>query len=133
MDPLQVLQKRCIRIISHVHPREHTAPFAKDLHILLLYDLYLFKTVCLLFSAMNNACCDVLCNLFKKRSDIHTRLTRHANISFYILPCCSKVRKNFIVNRESKLWNSLESSVRNCKSLNAFKRCVKDMIFANYV
>ena len=48
---------------------------------------------------MNNACCDVLCNLFKKRSDIHSRLTRHANLSFYILPCCSKVKKDFIVNR----------------------------------
>ena len=42
MDPLQVLQKRCICIISHVHPHENTAPFAKNLHILLLYDLYVF-------------------------------------------------------------------------------------------
>ena len=77
---------------------------------------------------MNNACCDVLCNLFKKLSDIHNRLTRHANISFYILPCCSKIRKDFIVNRGSTLWNSLESCICNCKSLNVFKRCVKDMI-----
>ena len=82
MDPLQVLQKRYIRIFSHIHPREHTTPFAKDLHILLLYDLYFFKTACLMFSVMNNACCDVLCNLFMKRSDIHNRLTCHANISF---------------------------------------------------
>ena len=43
MNALQVLQKRCIRIISHVHPRENTAPSAKDLHILLLYDLYFLK------------------------------------------------------------------------------------------
>ena len=82
---------------------------------------------------MNNACCDVLCNLFKKWSNIHNRLTRHANISFYIFPCCSKVRKDFIVNRRSTLWNSLESCVRICKSLNVFKHCAKDMIFANYV
>ena len=49
MDPLQVLQKRCIRIISHVYPREHTAPFAKDLHILLFYDFYFFKQYVLCF------------------------------------------------------------------------------------
>ena len=55
-----------------------------------------------MFSVMNNACCDVLCNLFKKRSDIHNRLTHHANLNFCILPCCSKVRKDFIVKELMK-------------------------------
>ena len=86
-----------------------------------------------MFSVTNNACYDDLCNLFKKRSDIHNRLTRHSNISFYILPCNLKVRQDFIVNRGSTLWNSLKSCIRNCKSLNVFKRYVKDMIFAIYV
>ena len=49
MDPLQAIEKRCIRIVSHVHPREHTAPFTKDLHILLLYDLYFLKKYVLCF------------------------------------------------------------------------------------
>ena len=49
MDPLQVLQRRCIRIISNIHPHEHTTPFAKDLRILLLYDLYFLKQCFLCF------------------------------------------------------------------------------------
>ena len=82
---------------------------------------------------MYNLTCDTVCNLFRKRSNVHNILTRHAPVSFYVLPCRTELRRDFIVNRGSVSWNSLSSNFRLCNRLIFFKQLVKNMIFVKYI
>ena len=54
MKPLEVAQKKCIRIIANVNPRTHSEPIFYDLDILKVRDVYKFNLGSYMFKNAGN-------------------------------------------------------------------------------
>ena len=125
IQPLFILQKKAIRIITKSHYLDHTAPIFKSLEILTLCQM--FQSNCLLFAFK----C-INCNLFPYyRNKIFQNLNIHAYNT--------RNNDNFRTNQEARLriiqrsylhnginlWNSLDSWKNEYYSISSFKKRVK--------
>ena len=124
------LQKKTTRLICGVDSRTHCAPLARLLNILLLDDLCKFQILCIMYRVFNLSACIVLCNMFCRSNVVHG-LNTH-NLNFYIFPCSTNIRKNFIVKIGSKLWNNLSNIFRDSKTLCIFKKALHNNLFWGY-
>ena len=62
-------------------------------------------------------------------SHMHGLNIQAHNVNFYIFPCSTNIRKNFIVNIGSKLWNSLSNI---CRKSSIFKKTLRNNLFLGY-
>ena len=125
IQPLFILQKKAIRIITKSHYLDHTAPIFKSLEILTLCQM--FQSNCLLFAFK----C-INCNLFPY---YRNKICQNLNIHTYN----TRNNDNFRTNQEARLriiqrsylhnginlWNSLDSWKNEYYSISSFKKRVK--------
>ena len=105
---LDILQKRAIRIICGVHPRTHTLPLFKQLHILNLVQINKFLIGQMMFKFHKEQLPYVMSNLFQYNSEFHEYQTRHSN--FLHLPKFkSELGKRSLAFWGAKVWNSILS------------------------
>ena len=118
LQPLFILQKKALRLITFSPFDAHTSPIFKRLSILKLYDLTNYCIAVFMFKLNNNLLPHKFQLLFKKVSDVHMYHTRSATKQNLYLP---KARTNFgkfnIKYIGSKIWNSLDNCCRNKKKI----------------
>ena len=125
LNPIQLLQKKCIRYICNALSLAHCKPLAKSIHALLFKDLYTFSVASLMYTAFHNRIKSS--NLFCKTSAIHER-TRNTNLNFYVYFVSTNIREKSIVHSGIVLWNNLSVDVKLCKFLNNFKYSIKNIL-----
>ena len=64
LNPIQLLQKKCIRYICNAQCLAHCKPLAKSMHALLFKDLYTLSVASLMYKAFHNRI--ISSNLFVK-------------------------------------------------------------------
>ena len=131
INDLIVLQKRAVRLIDKVAFREHTSEIFKKYNILKFKDLINFHTGILMFKASNIMLPENIQLQFSKIQDIHKYGTRNRE-KMFVYGSNSRLKQMSTNVTGVKLWNELDSKIRNSKSLNVFKKKLKYEYISNY-
>ena len=124
--PLFILQKRAIRIINGVAPREHTGLFLRS-GLLKLKDLVSLQTLLVVYKAKHCLLPHGLQTLFTVNSE-----TSRRNNDFK-QPFAGNTLKQMCVSVSGvKRWNSLENDLKCCSNILQFKYKYKQKILNLY-
>ena len=131
LKELIILQKRVIRIVGNLNYREHTGPVFKKHGILKLKDLIKFKTGIFMYNTHRRKVPGNILDNFALNSDIHTYDTRH-KYDFHV-PSVSKQIKFISTNNKGiRYWNELPLDIKECASVELFKRKLKKKLLSDY-
>ena len=116
-NPLFILQKKAIRIVDKAYFLEHTKPIFKTHKVLTLHQIYDLNCLLFAYKCIN-------CNLFPTFKDkishihsIHDHNTR------------SKIFQRSFFFYGIKLWNLIDSTLKNVNSLYRFKITIKEYLY----
>ena len=124
VEPLFILQKKIIRIISAANRLDHSEPLFKNLSILPLKKLYFYHVCQLVYKDLNNI---VPLKLgFVLCSNVHQHGTRQqTNHDLYIHSHKTNYYARSISYVAVKFYNVLPNELKNCSSIHLFKKHVK--------
>ena len=132
LQPIFILQKRAMRLITFSRFDEHSSPLFKSLEIIKFLDLIAFHLVIFMYKYHNQLLPLVFSSFFSKISHIHTYHTRLGAKQYYYLP---KARTNYgIFNirfQGLSVWNSIDEDIK-LSSLSLFKKKVKQQFIKDY-
>ena len=122
LQPLFILQKKCVRIIAGAHYTAHTSPLFKKFNILNIFDVHKFIVGQAMYKMLS-------IGLFASGSHPHfTRRREQISHSFQRLT----VTQRSIDFEGPKIWNSIPASIRNLQSLCKFKSSYKRYLLSSY-
>ena len=104
LEPLFLLQKKAIRIITFSPPQTHTKPLFHKLNILPIHSIYKCQVACFVFSHMNNLLPASFSSSFHFNFEYHDHFTRsrlnlHKVFAKYLSIC----------SQAPSIWNSPSS------------------------
>ena len=106
LNKLKILQKRAIRIVAAVKPRDHTTPLFLSLKLLKLNEIYKLSIGRFMFKVFTYQIIETFQALFVRNSDIHSHNTRQ--LTHYHIP---KIRTNLgkqgIRYQGAYMWNKI--------------------------
>ena len=128
LEPLILLQKKSIRIISKVGYLDHTEQLFKDHKMLTVPKIYDFNCVKFIFHCYNNNNYSYFRSKLQKNSDFHTYETRSKDLLRKPSVRLKKFSNSFLTKGVDK-WNALPDEIKTAKSLYSFKIAAKNHIF----
>ena len=124
LQPLRILQKRVIRMLSNVRSKEHTAPLFSQFGILHINKLYSFTVCQFMFKYHKGDLLDVFNDMFSYNCNIHDHNTRMST-GIHIPVIRLNIAKRFIRYSGVILWNRIIGKIDiNC-TIYTFKRQLK--------
>ena len=127
---LQRLQNAAARIIVCLPKHSHISPTLQQLHWLPVQQRIQFKILLMVFKALNGLAPEYIMDLLVRKPH-SSRSIRSNGQNLLVMPKSRTVTygdRNFCYVGP-KLWNNLPSELRQCDSLNAFKRQLKTLLF----
>ena len=132
LNQLLVVQKKVIRIISAAEFNAHTDPLFKELNVLKINQLYIFKTFLFMFKYHKQVLPEIFKDLFIYSSSVHGYNTRHASNENFLSNLAASTRRTQTIRFNGvKIWNTLSNLIDvNC-SLPALKNKIKYFLIHN--
>lgn len=124
--PLQLLQKRIIRIITKKKSDAHTHELFKQQKILKIQDIYTLE--CLKYV---HKCLHSDAPTLHTASHVHTLNTRHRQQLRPAFPH-TQAQKRFVNYHGCIQWNNLPNAIRNCNNKDTFKINLKKHLINMY-
>ena len=113
LQPIFILQKKIVRIITFSNFDEHSSPLFRQLQIIKLADLVIYNVAVFMFKFHNKLLPSIFDSLFTQVNKVHRYHTRNAAKESYYLP---HVRTNYglfnIRFRGPKVWNSIDNQIK---------------------
>ena len=132
LQPLFVLQKKAIRIITFSGFLEHTSPLFKDLNVIKLFDEVTVHIAFFMYKFKNQLLPTNFNVFFASVKETHNYNTRLSSRMTYALP---KTRTNYgifnIRYQGAKIWNAISDHIK-LLSLKQFKKKLKLSIIESY-
>ena len=132
IQPLFVLQKKAMRIITFSEYNEHSSPLFKLLNIIKIFDLVTFHIASFMYKFHHRLLPSAFDNFFTPIDRIHNYNTGLASKQSYYLP---KARTNYglfnIRFQGTKIWNSMDENTKLFSS-SKFKNKLKGDILHKY-
>ena len=133
LQPLVILQKKALRIITFSSYSSHSTPLFQQLSILKLDDLIYLNNALFMYDYYSNSLPFSFNKFFKGIKEVHHYNTRLAAKKSYCVP---KIRTNYeIFNIRyigSKIWNSLGLEIKS-KNRTSFKNSIKSSLLSKYL
>ena len=133
IQPLSVLQKKAVRIMTFSKFDEHSSPLFKKLNIIKLSDLIKYHISIFMFKFHNQLLPSVFNSYFTSVENIHSYDTRATAKKCYYLP---KARTNYglfsVRYQGPKIWNMIEQQIKLSSSIHQFKQKLKIEFFSTY-
>ena len=132
LQPLFILQKKALRIITFSSYNEHSSPLLKDLNVVKLFHIITFQLAVFMYKFHNNLLPPVFDPYFNSVRMIHNYNTRLSSKMSYAI---SKVRTNYgvfnIRFQSSKVWNDISDHIK-LLPLKSFKKNLKLILIEKY-
>ena len=130
LKKLQTVENTAARLISKTSRHDHISPVLKDLHWLPVQQRIQFKILNLTLKALHNLAPVYIKNLFQLYKPSRNLRSQNTSIRLVV----SKTRTMTYGDRcfasaAPKLWNKLPSKIRDCETLDSFKRSLKTHLF----
>ena len=108
---LQLVQNFAARLLSGKRKFDHITPTLKQLKLLPVSDLLYIRDAVQMYKCMNNLAPPYLSQLFTKRSQTHSFLTRNRD-SLQLPKCRTALAQQSFVFRGVTIWNSLPEELK---------------------
>ena len=132
LQPLIILQKKTIRIITFSDFRAHTSPIFKQLSLLKLCDVVELQTALFMYQYNKGILPDLFTDFFTPVRSKHQYQTRPACKSTFSLPTTRTNYRIFNIRfYGSKVWNSIDEPLKSMTA-NKFKLNLKKQFIAQY-
>ena len=129
---LQLVQNFAARLLSGKRKFDHITPTLKQLKLLPVSDLLYIRDAGQMYKCMNNLAPSYLSQLFTKRSQTHSFLTRNRD-SLQLPRCRTALAQQSFVFRGVTIWNSLPEELRICCSIVSFKNQLKSELLSKWL
>ena len=132
LDPLFVLQKRAIRMISSADRLVHTEPLFKKLSLMNLDNIYVLNVMLFMFKSQHGLLPSLFNEMFVVNNQIHDHFTRQA--SLYHLPAWRlEIRRRSMCIQGPVIWNKLCNNLDIDCTIITFKYHLKKFLLNNEV
>ena len=132
LDKVQKVQNFACRIISGVKKFDHITPVLRAMQWLPIRQLLYYRNAVMAFNCVTGCAPDSLKDQFIKCSDVSTRTTRNSQkLQIPLLKSASGQRSSYY--RTVKIWNSLDPSLKLSKTLQEFKRKLKNFLLKDFM
>ena len=121
------MQKKFCRLVTFSHFSAHSAPLFSQLNLLNIYSIYKYNLATYMFRIQNNLLPALGHHQFVVNSAIHEYGTRKKD-DLKLPYCRTNLRQNTICFQGPKLWNNLPSDIKQTRSLNIFKRGIRQLV-----
>ena len=130
LNKLHIIQKRAVRIVFNTCRDAHTSSLFLNARILNIHQLVLYNHAVLMFKVLNQMSPSYL-YVFESVVEKGGRELRSATLNLLNVPHATH-QHGFKAFRCSgaRVWNSLPIYIRECTSINNFKKLCKDYIFS---
>ena len=130
LEPIVLMQKKLIRIITCSPFRAHTGPLFFANKILSVTQINTYMVGTYMYKCLNESVPQLLRNYFTRNNSIHEYSTRGANEIH--VPFGRLDIRNFSIRiHGAKVWNSLPSFVKQSRSLELFKNTLRNYLFSS--
>lgn len=117
-----ILQKRAVRIITRKHYSYPSNTLFCQLKLLKFYDLVDFGILLFMYKAHKNTLPPNIQLNFVKRNSCHSL----RGIGMFVRPrFLTSLKERSTIIQGIRLWNNLESKVKNVRSMHVFKKMIK--------
>ena len=124
LNPIIILQKKCIRAITFSHYLSPSKPLFDSLDILKFESLVIQRISLLMYKYSTGSVPSPIFDLFKKSNEVHTHFTRKS-ISLSTPRGKSEERYKTFSFKGVHIWNHISRNVNTCVSYSSFKKLVK--------
>ena len=131
LDKLFLLQKKALRIVFNLHPREHTEALFFDHKILKIKDLYVFQLGQFMFNYNVNFLPKIFHDLFYRNSHVHNYPTRRSD-EFHLPLMRTAHAQNTFLYTGPTLWNNLDNSLKDSPKFVTFKYKFRKYLLSTY-
>ena len=133
IDPIFILQKKVIRLITFSGYFEHTNSLFATLKILKVHDLAFYQTDLFMYDYKTQKLPEVFDDFFTESSAIHNYNTRLASRSSFYVP---KVKTNYgkfnIRFAGVSTWNTIPDDLKNLPSKSKLKKQLSKSLLQTY-
>ncbi len=130
LEPLILLQKRIVRIMTYSHYIAHTEPLFKQLEILNFRKLVIHRIALMMFKHSMHVLPAPLDDLFELNSNIHDYNTRTNNALHTLVGGSEKTYANFSFHGVH-IWNIISQHINTNVSYACFKHLSKNYIICH--
>ena len=124
LNRLQKLQNSCARLIYGLRRSANVSNMLHELHWLPIRARIVFKVTCFVYKCIHGMAPVYLSSLLEYKN--------HSNLTLARARCLTTYGDRAFSSCGPALWNALPLSVRQCQSLDLFKRQLKTHLFSNY-
>ena len=132
INKLQSVQNFACRIISGARKYDHVTPLLKELRWLPVATQLYYRSATMAFKCMTGCVPAYISSQFIKCQEVsnhHTRNSQQLNIPLFKTATGQRTFYYKIVS----LWNSLDSSLKLCESVDSFKRRLKTKLLHEFL
>ena len=132
LNPLFILQKKAIRIISQSGYRDHTAPLFKKLHLLNLKNIYFYQIGIFMFKFHHGILPPIFNDMFQTNTNIHSYSTRQRN-QLHVPVAKYKCLQLSVRFKGVSIWNTIRSKLDIYCSIHSYKSSLRKFLLAEDV
>ena len=131
LKKIHVLQKRIVRVLAGVKPREHSEPLFKKLNLLSIFQINVYAIGKFMYQVFHCETLPIFISMFRINASVHGYSTRQAN-HFHLPKPKKELRKSSLCYRGAVIWNSIMScEIRTHVSKPVFCNDLKKYIVNN--
>ena len=132
LDKVQKVQNFACRIVSGVKKFDHITPVLRAMQWLPIRQLFYYRNAVMAFNCVTGCTPDSFTDQFIKRSDVSMRTTRNSQkLQIPLLKSATGQRSFYY--RTVKIWNTLDPSLKLSKTLQEFKRKLKNFLLKDFM
>ncbi len=131
LKKLQVAQNKTMRRIDNANYNDSAKPIYKKYGILTIDDMLKLELSKLMYKNYTKVLPKPLLELFTSNEDIHNHNTRHRHDAHIIFRRTDQTLRSF-VHKGPDLWLRIPDEIKQAKSLNSFKRQMKNFLQISY-
>ena len=132
LDKVQKVQNFACRIVSGFKKFDHITPVHRAMQWLPIRQQLYYRNTVMAFKCVTGCAPDSLTDQFIKRSDVSTRTTRNSQkLQIPFLKSATGQRSFYY--RTVKIWNTLDPSLKLSKTLQEFKRKLKNFLLKDFI
>ena len=128
IEPLFLLQKKAIRIITQSHYLEHTAPLFENLKLLTVYQVYKLNCSLFIYKCLKCNYTPEFKEKIQRNSYYYDYNTRNRDLFRISQIIRLRICQRSFLNTAVEIWNSLDSVMKSFNSIPLFKSKMKKLL-----
>ena len=128
IEPLFILQKKSIRIITKSYYLEHTAPLFESLKLLTVYQVYTLNCSLFMYKCLKCNYCPEFNTMIHRNSNYYDYNTRHRDLFRISQRIRLRICHRSFLNTGIGIWNSLGPEMKIINSIPLFKSKMKKFL-----